>query len=239
MKTSFRNVMIGIVFGGICLLSSVPAHAVSIKLFEENSGALVVVTDNGVGDLNPMVGAVVFTGPVGNVILDLTTGLSKPLIGNSNSAMLTLTQLAVTAMQPARLTVSLTDTGFTVPAMPMASFLSEIGGVLTGTGGSVEAWSYVDLDNAPFGTGGSSLYHGVFGPGAFADSLGTSFVNNGSPFSMTQVALMKLNPYSVVSFDAHSKVPEPSAMLLMGTGLIVLAVWGRRRLVRQQEITTA
>jgi hypothetical protein len=218
MRSYHRSTVLALAFGVVGLFSSLPAQAVSIKLVEENSGAVIVVNDNGLGDLNPLVGAVAFMGTVGNVTLDMTSGLSKPFIGNPVNGMLALTQLAVTTTQAAKLNVYLTDTDFILPPASLG-FLSEIGGVVSANA-SVKASSYVDLSNAAFGTSGPSLYHGMFGPGSFSDAESTSFLNPGAPFSMTQLAELALGAGSIVSFDMHSQVPEPAAWLLVGLGLV-------------------
>ena len=55
-------------------------------------------------------GALTYAGVLGNITFDLTTALADPVIGNANTALLSLTRLAVTAFAPANLVVSVTDT---------------------------------------------------------------------------------------------------------------------------------
>jgi PEP-CTERM motif len=216
------------------LLSGSPAHALSITLSEANSGTSVTIDDNGWGDFNLLPGAVAYAGVLGGVVFDLTTALADPVVGSADTAVLSLTQLAVTASSAARLTVSVTDTNRTLaPSVPTAYFTSAIGGVLTG-GGSLSAQTYVDLANTAFGVAGPGLGFGSYGNGAFSDESSTSFAYSG-PFAMTQVAVLNLSSGALASFDLHSvaSVPEPASVALVGCGLLAtVAVFRRRRVSR-------
>src|SRR5690349_3179629 len=107
----------------------------------------VVVGDGGVGDLAPQSGAVVLSSPLGTSwAVNVTTGLSKPLIGSANQPYLDLNSVNVSSVGgPAWLEIELTDTDFT--EQTGAGFLAAIGGT---TNGSVSFKTYFDASNTAF-----------------------------------------------------------------------------------------
>lgn len=186
----------------------------------------VTVTDSD-GD-----GVVTYIGAVGAFNVNISSGLSKPLLGGPLSADMDLSSANV-SNQAATLTIELTDTDFSLPNYP-AVLTSAVGGTAQGTA-SFDV--YANSDNAAFSTAGdlASASLGPFGPGAFSgttSTLGTG--TNG--FSMTMVASVTHGAgVKSTSFD-HSvqfqSVPEPSSLAMLLPGIAPLGLVLRRRLRR-------
>jgi len=216
----------GKLFGAVALLSVVglsAEQAQAATIIELSDGiTTVAVTDGGAGDLSATPGVVVFSGAVGVFDVNVTTGLSYPLLGTLSQPRLDLNSVNVSSGGTGTLTVKLTTTDYTGPATGLATL--DTGGT---TNGTIEVSSYVDSTNAPFGTTDTTGVLGVYADGPFSGSTfsGTSV---SAPYSATIVATITHDdPADVTSFDAeYNIVPEPASAALLGLGIFALA---RRR----------
>jgi len=211
------------------------ASADMILTLDDLAGNSVSITDGGTGDDASAEGAIVFNGTLGAWTINVTTGLSKPVLGDPFAAMMDLTSVNVSSGDPGSLTIMLTDTDFELLSVaPTLLLMNEIGGTTQGT---VEAWGYLDWTNEEFGTGGLSVSQGPFGPGAFSDTataVGTNVAD--AFFSLTEVVTIVHGAAGqVTSFDKllTAMVPEPASMLLVGSGLIGLTAFYRRKTKRK------
>ncbi len=156
--------------------------------FEQAGFPSKTVTDNGPEDQLPEVGRLRFTGAYGTFTANLTTGMSKPIVGNgSTEARIDLNSIDVSASSGGTLIITAVDTGFTFPQQEL-EMIAQASGSLSGQptgspippGTSVTFYSWTNAANI------SPL------------SVDPSVIPGGS----TQAG--PLGPYSTATFAEHS-----------------------------------
>ena len=171
-----------------------------------------------------MAGVVTYNGGFGSFIVNVTTGISKPVL-NAPGTILDLNSVNVSG-GTGTLTIGLTDTDFLRGGAGSLNF--EIGGT---TDGTVSASAYMDATNAAFGMGTTLGSMSTTGTGAFSYSSGVTTVGS-DPYSLSIfTTVTHQNAGDISSFDA-SVVPEPSMLALMSLGLVGLGFAGRRKLTK-------
>ncbi len=201
------------------------AQAATIIELSDGIAPPVLVVDGGAGDLSAAAGVVVFSGSVGVFDVNVTTGLSFPLLGSSTAPVLELNSVNVSSSGVGTLTIKFTTTGYTGP-LPTGTANLFAGGT---TNGSASISSYIDLTDAPFGTG---ILTGIVSSPAPGDFSGndSSVGLLSSPYSASIIATVVHNdPGDVTSFGAeYSIVPEPGSIALIAIGAGMLGYRRRR-----------
>jgi len=216
-----RLLSIALLVFGIVVVGASGAHADAVLTL--TSGLDVVsVADGSLLDGNLLAGAVTYIGAVGpNWIVNVSTGLTKPLMGSAALPEMDLNSVDL-SLGAGTLTIEWTDDGF--GPQTGTTYNMGIGGTTAGT--VIFSAGLDSHDN--FGTVGPMA--GGLG-GSFAGAFSGDVTAIANPYSLTEFITIVHTAGGTTSFDASltNNVPEPSALLLLGSGLAALGFWTRRR----------
>ncbi len=230
MKKGFLG--IGIVLA-IFLGVQSTSHALELG-FNDFVNPIFIVADNSADDINPLAGVITYNGSIGgNWIVNVTTGVSKPVLGSAAAPWMDLNSVNITSSGGGHLRFGVKDIDFTGPITGGVAgpFAANVGGTV-GPGGTASFDFYGDDNNQsglpPFTFTDLFVSLGPFGVGAFSGTTSGSF-NANSPFGLLIVADVTHTGAGVTSFDAELKVPEPISLTLLGFGLIGLIGYRRKK----------
>ncbi len=225
-----KKKLTALLVGAALMLAAGSAWATPmLRLFDGTT--MVTIADGGAGDVNSSIGAVTYVGPIGNWTLNVATGLTKPFQGTTLNPYMDLNSINSTNASGGILQIVFSETGF-IGNSAVSGFTTDVGGT---TQGNFVLNSYYDVSNTIFGTASPLANLGPFSPVAFSGSeTDSAAIAAGDNYSLTLEAIIFHRGAGTTSFDASlTPVPEPGTMVLLGAGLLGLAVYGKRRMNKE------
>ena len=208
--------ILGMLFVGV-FVTAAQAFAVPTLSLNVDGGAVEVNCSDGDGcDLNGANGAVTVSVAIGDFVVNVTTGITRPILPGSH---MDLNSVDVqTTGGPHQLVIDFNETGYT----SLLPFTASFGGTLSGAALNATALAYLDA-------GLICSIGPVVGP-AFAGTC--SGAGAGAPgYQLTQRIILNTG-VGLGSFSGDfelREVPEPASMLLVGGGSLLLGLRRRRK----------
>ena len=213
------------ILSAVLFLAAPPRAEATLTLQLSSGSSTVLCADQAACDTDPTVGVVSVTAAVGVFNVNVSTAITYPAVGTPGTPNLHLTTVHVNSVAAGTINILASQINYTQP-LP-TNFGLIVGGAAQGTVNSLQA--YLSLTNNLFAT--STLLGGV-GPftGAFANTLYGLIPAGGTPYSLTlATSIAHLGGFQVSSLDANLQLPEPTSLLLLGSGLTAFGLFGIRR----------
>jgi hypothetical protein len=215
------------------ILAAAALIAVSLPLAQQAQASLVLtlqsgattttVLDNGVGDLDPAIGMIVYTGAVGAFTMNMSGGY-----GIGAAVEPTLLNLAGFTMSSGAGTLVLTleEDGY-VTTSPQAKFISSVGGTV-GTG-TVTNKSYVDASNTMGVLGAMLADHGTESAMSFSSDIASPFFPVSGTYGLAVQVTIEHFLAGSTQYTNQIRIDEPAALGLFGLSLASMGLLARRR----------
>ncbi|HEY5995660.1 MAG TPA: PEP-CTERM sorting domain-containing protein [Candidatus Deferrimicrobiaceae bacterium] len=212
-----------LVAAAICQAPSADAAAI---LYLDDGVTPTIIGDNQSGDVNTAVGAITYIGGLGDWSLNVSTGVSKPILGSASFPVMDLNSINIGF---GTLKIALLDDGFSTADR---YFRSTIDGNTFDSIGMISAIAGVaGSASQPFELNSIHYFDAFFGPGSFSGTGIGNAALTPSDLLFLGVTITSFDP-STTSFDFHTaaQVPEPGTLALLASGLLGFAVFGRRHI---------
>jgi hypothetical protein len=230
-EKEMRKRMVALLAGAMLMMatSAMAIPTTALQVSATGAASSITIYDGDASDLAGGVdgaGVVSWFGNLGNFKFNFSGGTTNPAIGSAEVPMMHLTGAANTPGTSGGLfTVKFSSTGFGPMTEGLLGFISS----MNGAGGVQSLDVYFDASNALFGQATHI---------ADLNTINTFDVYNGipenNPFSLTMIATIALGARDAASFDdTVAPVPEPGTMMLLGIGMLGLAVYGKRRMNKE------
>jgi hypothetical protein len=180
--------------------------------------ASVLVLDNGVGDSDPTSGKIVLVNlglGIWNSNIDIA--YTKPFLGSAQAPVMDL-QFGNSSTAAGTLWIWFVDSGFDYTGGLNSDVAVTLGGNTTGT---VDFWKVINYDEFI-----NNLHFS--GNGAFSGTTGSN-VSLDPTDSLGILMQLTHNGAGITTGNDYNSVPEPGTLLLLGTGIVSLAFFARRR----------
>ena len=221
MKQGYKTLIVGLAVVGFANW----AHAAATLSIYDGVNPLMVITDNGGGDLNGGMGQMLVVTNDGVWNLTIASAITKPALGSPTNPLMDITVQA-TSTSGGSLNYKFSDNGFGPATGTLNATVS--GHVISGAAASVGYSVFGDPANvvgtetvllASTGTTPLPVVASNSGPLALP-----------TPFSLTQDVTLHASGASDISVDASfNVVPEPSTIGLVVVGLLGMLGIRRRK----------